>query len=41
VSDCHVMLVVLADGSKLPPCVCLNCKTVPKQQFPRGVVVKC
>jgi hypothetical protein len=34
-----VMLVVLADGTKLPPYVILNCKTIPKEQLPRGLMV--
>ena len=29
-----VMLVVLADGTKLPPYVILNYKTAPKEQLP-------
>jgi len=36
-----VMLVVLADGTKLPPYVILNCKTMPKEQLPRGLTVIC
>jgi hypothetical protein len=32
-----VMLVVLADGTKLPPYVILNYKTMPKEQLPRGL----
>ena len=34
-----VMLVVLAVGSKLPLHVILNCKTMPKEQLPRGVIM--
>jgi len=34
-----VMLVVLADGTKLPPYEILNCKTMPKEQLPRGLMV--
>jgi hypothetical protein len=36
-----IMLVVLADGSQLPLRVILNCKTVPKEQLPSGVIVRC
>jgi len=36
-----VMLVVLAFGSQLPLHVILNCKTMPKEQLPRGVIVRC
>jgi hypothetical protein len=36
-----VMLVILADGSKLPPYVILNHKTMPKEQQPRGIIVRC
>jgi hypothetical protein len=36
-----VMLAVLADGSHLPLRVILNCKTVPKDQLPSGVTVRC
>ena len=36
-----VMLVVLADGSMLPPYMILNCKTMPKEQLPRRFNVRC
>ena len=36
-----VILVVLAGGTKLPPYVILNCKTMPKEQLPRGLMVIC
>jgi len=29
----------LADGSKLPPYVILNCKTLTTEQLPRGIIV--
>jgi len=34
------MLAVLADGSQLPLHVILNCRTMPKEQLPRGVIVR-
>jgi hypothetical protein len=34
------MFAVLADGSKLPPYVILNHKTVPKEQMPTGINVR-
>ena len=34
----NVMLVVLANGAKLPPHVILNHKTMTKEQIPRGTV---
>jgi hypothetical protein len=36
-----VMLAVLAGGSKLPPYVILNRKNMPKEQLPRGIIVRC
>jgi len=36
-----VILLVLADGSKFPPCVILNHKKVPKEQLHRVSVVGC
>jgi hypothetical protein len=36
-----VMLVVLANGGKLPPHLILNCKTVPKEQMHGGTIVRC
>jgi hypothetical protein len=36
-----VMLTVLADGTKLPPYVILNGKTMPKEQLPIGLIVRC
>jgi hypothetical protein len=36
-----VMLVVPVDGSKLPHYTSLNCKTVPKEQLPRGIIARC
>jgi hypothetical protein len=36
-----VMLKVLADGTKLPPHVALNRKTMPKEQLPIGLTVRC
>jgi hypothetical protein len=36
-----VMLVVLADGNKLPLYVFLNRKNMPKEQLPRGIIVRC
>ena len=35
------MLVVLSHGSKLPPYVVVNHKTMPKEQLPRGIIVRC
>jgi hypothetical protein len=36
-----VMLLVLADSTKLPPYVILNCKTVPTERLPRELMVIC
>lgn len=36
-----VMLAVTADGGKLPPYVILKRKTIPKESFPEGVVIRC
>jgi hypothetical protein len=36
-----VMLTVLADGTKLPPYVVLNRKTMPKEQLPNSRIVRC
>jgi hypothetical protein len=36
-----VTLAVLADGSKLPPCVFLNRKTMPKEQLSLGIIGRC
>ena len=36
-----VMLVVPVDGSKLPHYTSLNCKTMPKEQLPRGIIARC
>jgi hypothetical protein len=36
-----VMFAVLADGSKLPSYVILNRKNAPKEQLPRGIIVRC
>jgi hypothetical protein len=36
-----LMLAVLAYGSKLPPYVVLNRKNMPKEQLPRGIIVRC
>ena len=36
-----VMLVVTADGGKLPLYVILKCKTMPKENFPKGLVIWC
>jgi hypothetical protein len=36
-----VVLVVLADGSKLPLYVILNHKNMPKEQGPRVIIVRC
>jgi len=35
------MLAVLADGSQLPLHMILNCKTMPKEQLPCEVIVRC
>jgi len=35
------MLAAFADGSKLPMHVILNRKAVPKEQLPRGFIVRC
>lgn len=35
------MLAVLADGMKLPPYVILKRKTMPKEQLPTGIIVRC
>lgn len=34
------MLACTADGGKLPPYVIFKRKTMPKEKFPDGVVVK-
>lgn len=36
-----VTLAVLTDGSKVPPYVILNHKTMPKAQLPREIIVRC
>lgn len=36
-----VTLAVLADGMKLPPYVVLKHKTMPKEQLPTGIIVRC
>ena len=36
-----VMLVVPVDGSKLSHYTSLNCKTMPKEQLPRGLTARC
>jgi hypothetical protein len=36
-----VMLMVLADDTKLPPHVILNRRTMPKEQLPIGLIVRC
>jgi hypothetical protein len=36
-----LMLVLLADGSKLPPYMTLNRKNMPKEQLPRGIIARC
>jgi hypothetical protein len=33
------VMLVLADGGKLPPHVILNCKTMPEGQLPRRITV--
>lgn len=35
-----VMLSVTADGAKLPPYIIFKRKTLPKEQFPKGVIVR-
>jgi len=35
------MLAVPVDGSKLPHYMSLNCKTMPKEQLPRGIIARC
>jgi hypothetical protein len=35
------MLLALADSSKVPTFFILNCITVPKEQLPRGIFVRC
>lgn len=37
---CTVMLCITADGRKLPPYVIFKRKTVPKELFPRGLIVR-
>lgn len=37
---CTVMLCVTADGRKLPPYVVFKRKTMPKEKFPQGIVVR-
>jgi hypothetical protein len=37
----NVMLMVLANGAKVPPNVMLNHKTMPKKQLSRGIIVTC
>jgi hypothetical protein len=34
---CNSHVGGLADGSKLPPCVILNCNTLTVEQLPRGI----
>ncbi|KAJ4426354.1 hypothetical protein ANN_27168 [Periplaneta americana] len=36
-----VMLAVTADGGKLPPYVILKRKTMPKENLPKGLVIRC
>jgi hypothetical protein len=36
-----VMLMALADETKLPPYVILNWKTMPKEQLPIRLIVRC
>lgn len=36
-----VMLAVSTDGIKLPPYVFLIQKTMPKEQLPTGIAVRC
>lgn len=36
-----VMLACLADGRKLPPYIIFRRKTIPKELFPRDVIVRC
>jgi hypothetical protein len=36
-----VMLAVLADGGNLPPFIILKRKTLPKEEFPPGIFVRC
>ena len=33
-------LCVTADGSKLPPFVIFKRKTIPKEKFPKGIIVE-
>ncbi|KAH8028388.1 hypothetical protein HPB51_016501 [Rhipicephalus microplus] len=37
---CTVMLCIMADGRKLPPYVVFKRKTLPKEKFPQGIVVR-
>lgn len=37
---CTVMLSVTADGRKLPPYVVFKRKTLPKESFPNGIIVR-
>jgi len=36
-----LMLVVPVDGRKLPHYTSLKCKTMPKEQLPRGIIARC
>lgn len=36
-----VMLSCLADGCKLPPYIVFKDKTAPKENFPKGAIVRC
>lgn len=38
--EVNVKFTGLADGSKLLPYVILNCRTIPKEQLPRGITVR-
>lgn len=37
---CNRYVGGVADGSKLPQYVILNCKTVTKEQLPRGIIIR-
>jgi hypothetical protein len=37
---CTIMLAITADGQKLPPYVVFKCKTMAKEKFPQGIIIR-